>query len=137
MKDKTLPLIGRIDIRIMEEQQARVLGFLNGEFDLLEPLPAPLADMALDHGTLKPSLRARGIVLSTIRLNAILEIDVPNRRMVAQAGVVNVYLTKAVRKDNLHYVDYAVGAAILAGIGYLIIRARRRRGAGPPATETT
>ena len=65
LKDKTLPLIGRIDIRIMEEQQARVLGFLNGEFDLLEPLPAPLADMALDHGTLKPSLRARGIVLST------------------------------------------------------------------------
>jgi membrane protein DedA with SNARE-associated domain len=40
-------------------------------------------------------------------------------------------------KDNLHYVDYAVAAAILAGIAYLVVRARRRRGAGPPATETT
>ena len=65
MRGKPLPLVGRIDIRIMEEQQARVLGFLNGEFDLLEPLPAPLADMALDDGRLKPALQARGIVLST------------------------------------------------------------------------
>ena len=65
LRGKLFPLVGRIDIRIMEEQQARVLGFLNGEFDLLEPLPAPLADMALDNGVLKPALRARGIVLST------------------------------------------------------------------------
>jgi membrane protein DedA with SNARE-associated domain len=40
-------------------------------------------------------------------------------------------------KDNLHYVDYAVGACIVAGIAYLVLRARRRRGAGPAATETT
>jgi membrane protein DedA with SNARE-associated domain len=34
-------------------------------------------------------------------------------------------------KDSLHYVDYAVLAAIvIAGI-YLIVRARRRRGASP------
>ena len=64
LRGKPLPLIGRIDIRIMEEQQARVLGFLNGEFDYLEPLPAPLADMALDAGRLKPALRRRGIVLA-------------------------------------------------------------------------
>src|SRR3954462_9665756 len=30
-------------------------------------------------------------------------------------------------KDNLHYVDYAVVAAIVCGIAYLIVRARRRR----------
>jgi membrane protein DedA with SNARE-associated domain len=30
-------------------------------------------------------------------------------------------------KDNLHYVDYAVVAAILGGIVYLVVRARRRR----------
>jgi membrane protein DedA with SNARE-associated domain len=30
-------------------------------------------------------------------------------------------------KDNLHYVDYAVLAAILGGIVYLVVRARRRR----------
>src|SRR5687767_4720114 len=44
-----------------------------------------------------------GVVISTVQLNSILEIDVPNRRMVAQAGTVNVYLTKAVKKDGLHY----------------------------------
>jgi glycolate oxidase len=46
---------------------------------------------------------AGGVIISTTRLNAILEADVANRRMVAQAGCVNVYLTKAVRADGLHY----------------------------------
>jgi glycolate oxidase len=44
-----------------------------------------------------------GVIISTIRLNKILEIDIPNRRMIAQAGTVNTYLTKAVKKDGLHY----------------------------------
>jgi membrane protein DedA with SNARE-associated domain len=29
-------------------------------------------------------------------------------------------------KDDLHYVDYAVVAMIVIGVGYLIVRARRR-----------
>ena len=61
LQGKQLPIAGRIDIRIMEEQQARVLGFLNREFDYLEPLPSPLADLVLDNGKLKPALAARGI----------------------------------------------------------------------------
>jgi membrane protein DedA with SNARE-associated domain len=36
-------------------------------------------------------------------------------------------------KDNLHYVDYAVLAAVVAGIVYLIVRQRRRRSS---ATES-
>jgi membrane protein DedA with SNARE-associated domain len=36
-------------------------------------------------------------------------------------------------RDNLHYLDYAVVAAILAGIVYLLVK--RRRG-GPPAAPT-
>jgi membrane protein DedA with SNARE-associated domain len=31
-------------------------------------------------------------------------------------------------KDNLHYVDYAVAAAIVLGVLWLLVRARRRRG---------
>src|SRR5206468_2204935 len=31
------------------------------------------------------------------------EADVQNRRMVAQAGCVNIYLTKAVKADGMHY----------------------------------
>ena len=36
-------------------------------------------------------------------------------------------------KDSLHYVDYAVAAAIVIGVVYLVIRRRR---AGGPATES-
>jgi membrane protein DedA with SNARE-associated domain len=36
-------------------------------------------------------------------------------------------------KDSLHYVDYAVAASIVIGVIYLIVRARRRRGASPAA----
>jgi membrane protein DedA with SNARE-associated domain len=36
-------------------------------------------------------------------------------------------------KDKLHYVDYAVLAAIVVGVIYLIVRARRRRGTAPAA----
>jgi glycolate oxidase len=44
-----------------------------------------------------------GLILSTMRLNKILETDVLNRRMTAQAGCVNTYLTKAVKANRLHY----------------------------------
>jgi membrane protein DedA with SNARE-associated domain len=37
-------------------------------------------------------------------------------------------------KASLHYVDYAVLAAIVVGIAYLLVR-RRRRGSGEPETE--
>jgi membrane protein DedA with SNARE-associated domain len=41
-------------------------------------------------------------------------------------------------KDKLHYVDYAVIAAIVIGGAYLLVRARRRRktGGGDPAAES-
>jgi glycolate oxidase len=46
---------------------------------------------------------AGGVVIATTRLNKILEADTANRRMVAQAGCVNVYLSKAVKGEGLHY----------------------------------
>ena len=44
-----------------------------------------------------------GVVISTVRLNRILKIDIPNRRMIAQAGCVNIHLSKAVAADGFHY----------------------------------
>ena len=44
-----------------------------------------------------------GILICTTRLNQILEIDYVNRRLTAQAGVVNTYLTKAVKAKGFHY----------------------------------
>ena len=40
-------------------------------------------------------------------------------------------------KDALHYVDYAVLAAIVVGIVYLVVRWWRRRGQAEPATDVT
>ncbi|MEC5216464.1 ABC-type transport system substrate-binding protein [Actimicrobium sp. GrIS 1.19] len=61
LRGRSLPLIGRIDIRVIEEQQACVLGFLNRDIDYLEPVPAPLANLVLDGERLKPALAQRGI----------------------------------------------------------------------------
>ncbi len=44
-----------------------------------------------------------GVIIATTRMNQILEADIPNQRLTAQAGVVNVYLTKAVKSKGLHY----------------------------------
>jgi len=62
---KRLPILDRIDIKIVEEYQSRVLGFLNGEFDFLEQLPESMKEMVLtDDIRLKPELARKGIVLA-------------------------------------------------------------------------
>ncbi len=44
-----------------------------------------------------------GVVLSLARLNRILEIDLPNRVMVVEPGVINLDVTKAVAADGYFY----------------------------------
>lgn len=61
---KRLPLVDRIDVKIAEEFQGRMLGFLNGEYDYLEQIPESMTEMVVQDGALKPELAARGIVLS-------------------------------------------------------------------------
>lgn len=64
---RRLPLVDRVDVKIMEEYQSRVLGFLNGEFDFLEQLPESMKEMVLTDDarpTLKPELARKGLVLS-------------------------------------------------------------------------
>jgi membrane protein DedA with SNARE-associated domain len=38
-------------------------------------------------------------------------------------------------KDNLHYIDYAVAAAIVLGVLYLLLRRRRSGGEEPETGE--
>ena len=64
---KRLPLLDRVEVKVMEEYQSRMLGFLNGEFDYLEQVPESMKDMVLTadaRPTLKPSLAQKGIVLT-------------------------------------------------------------------------
>ncbi|WP_026133240.1 ABC transporter substrate-binding protein [Janthinobacterium sp. CG3] len=64
LEGKRLPLVDRVEVRIVEEFQSRVLGFLSGQFDYLEQVPESLTDMVLAGDALKPELAARGIALS-------------------------------------------------------------------------
>lgn len=61
---KRLPLVDKIEVKIAEEFQGRMLGFLNAEYDYLEQIPESMTEMVVHDGALKPDLSARGIVLS-------------------------------------------------------------------------
>jgi ABC-type transport system substrate-binding protein len=68
LEGKRLPLVDRIEVKIMEEYQSRMLGFLNGEFDYIEQVPESMKDMVLRADTpaptLKPELARKGMQLS-------------------------------------------------------------------------
>ena len=65
MKGKKMPQVGRIEVSIIEEDQARLLAFQNRELDLMD-LGGPLAPNVLDGGNLKPEFVKRGVKLSRI-----------------------------------------------------------------------
>ena len=46
---------------------------------------------------------AAPVMICTSRMQAIESIDVRNRRVVAQAGVVNLWISRRVQRDGLHY----------------------------------
>lgn len=64
LEGKRLPRVDRVEVKIAEEFQGRMLGFLNAEYDYLEQIPESMTDMVVRDGQLKPELVARGIVLS-------------------------------------------------------------------------
>jgi ABC-type transport system substrate-binding protein len=64
LEGKRLPLVDSVEVRIVEEYQSRLLGFLKGEFDYLEQVPESMTEMVLSGDKLKPELAARGVGLS-------------------------------------------------------------------------
>ena len=65
MRGKVLPTIGRIEISIMEEDQARLLAFQNGELDLFQ-LEGPLAPRVMKGKQLNDEFKKLGAKLSRI-----------------------------------------------------------------------
>ena len=59
---RKLPLVGTVDISIVEEAQPRMLSFDRGSLDYVS-VPATLVPTVLDDDRLKPGLAKRGIVL--------------------------------------------------------------------------
>jgi ABC-type dipeptide transport system, periplasmic component len=63
MAGKTMPQIGRVEISIIEEQQAAWLAFQNNELDILY-LREQFAPVALPNNQVNADLAARGVTLS-------------------------------------------------------------------------
>ncbi|APV50440.1 hypothetical protein BWI17_12480 [Betaproteobacteria bacterium GR16-43] len=60
LQGKRLPMVGRIEIFTIEEEQPRWLAFLNGETSYIRPLPEAFANLALPGGKLAPNLAKKG-----------------------------------------------------------------------------
>ena len=64
LEGQRLPRVDRVEVKIAEEFQGRMLGFLNGEYDYLEQVPESMTEMVIANGRLKPELGRRGMQLS-------------------------------------------------------------------------
>lgn len=63
-RGQRLPLIDKVEVKVAEEFQGRVLGFLSGGYDYLEQVPEAMTDVVIRDGKLKPELAARGMELT-------------------------------------------------------------------------
>ena len=68
LKGKRIPMVDRVEVSIIEEEQPRWLAFLNGDLDITN-VPAAFIGQALPGGKLAPHLAKRGIQLRS-SLNA-------------------------------------------------------------------
>ena len=65
-KGKRLPMVGRVEVSVIEAQQPRWLAFLNGEMDMLWRLGEEFANVAIPNNKLAPNLAARGISMAQV-----------------------------------------------------------------------
>ena len=61
LKGRKLPMIDRIEIAIIEENQPRWLSFMNAEADMVEEVPNDFASIAIPNNKLAPNLAKQGI----------------------------------------------------------------------------
>ncbi len=60
-KDRRLPMVDRVEINIIEENQPRWLSFIDGQFDFMERTPEDFITEAMPRGQLAPKLARKGI----------------------------------------------------------------------------
>ena len=66
LKGRRLPMIGRIDVSIIEEMQPRWLAFLGNETDLSFRMPEAFANIATPNNQLAPNLKKQGIEMAKV-----------------------------------------------------------------------
>ncbi|MES2151621.1 MAG: ABC transporter substrate-binding protein [Pseudomonadota bacterium] len=64
LEGQRLPRVDRVEVKIAEEFQGRMLGFLDGAYDYLEQVPETMTGMVISDGKLKDELVRRGIQLT-------------------------------------------------------------------------
>ena len=62
-RGRRLPLLDRIEVSIIDEQQPRYLSFLNRQQDMLERIANEFVNIALPNGRLAPGLARQGVQL--------------------------------------------------------------------------
>jgi ABC-type transport system substrate-binding protein len=65
-KGKRLPLVGRVEVYIVEEVQPRWLAFLNEEHDLAFEVPPEFANIGWPNNKLAPNLQKRGMRMAQV-----------------------------------------------------------------------
>jgi ABC-type transport system substrate-binding protein len=68
LKGKRLPLVGRVEISIIEEMQPRMVSFLGGEHDLLWRMPEEFATRIVPNNKLAPDLAKKGVQYAQVPL---------------------------------------------------------------------
>jgi ABC-type transport system substrate-binding protein len=63
LKGRKLPMLDRVQIAVIEEQQPRWLSFLNEEQDVMEQVPNDFSNVAFPNNRLAPHLARRGIAM--------------------------------------------------------------------------
>ena len=61
LQGRRLPMIDRVEISVIEENQPRWLSFLQGQADFLDDMPQEFAPIAIPRNRLAPNLAQRGI----------------------------------------------------------------------------
>jgi ABC-type transport system substrate-binding protein len=67
MRGRRLPIVDRIEVAIIEQQQPRWLSFLNAEHDVIERVPEEFVPQATPNNRLAPHLAKRGIRMQRYR----------------------------------------------------------------------
>ncbi|HEX4943468.1 MAG TPA: ABC transporter substrate-binding protein [Usitatibacteraceae bacterium] len=65
-RGKRLPMVGKVEVYIIEEVQPRWLAFLNEEHDLAFRVSEEFANVAMPNNRLAPNLRKRGIRMAQV-----------------------------------------------------------------------
>ncbi len=66
LKGRRLPMVGRVEVYVIDEQQPRWLAFLNAEHDLIFRVGEEFANVAMPNNVIAPNLAKRGIRMAQV-----------------------------------------------------------------------